>query len=331
MPVSPRRPFPRRAPLQSGPTCASPPPPHVARWHAQDRPSTACREWHESGNLWRAAPRWQGRAAPFGGRPRRSRARRLAGDAAEGDASGSRRAPRLLADRVHARPRRAAGFRRSSSLVRANWKGDDLRALHPPRSAASTFRRRLPTAHPAVEPALPAAAGEVERRLRDADRRRGLRRGPASRPRRAVEAVGGTAAGVSPARSRWPVDSAGPGSGAHRPRVLEPRDRGRAARRRGHGQEARLARAREAWDGAANRARRRLDDGPPSRHPSPGAQRLRSEAGRAPNGRNAAGMQSGGRDSELYAFLALARARSAPRTVEAYRRDLEHFGAWLKR
>jgi site-specific recombinase XerD len=36
-------------------------------------------------------------------------------------------------------------------------------------------------------------------------------------------------------------------------------------------------------------------------------------------------------DPDVEAFLALARARSAPRTVEAYQRDLEHFAAWLKR
>jgi integrase/recombinase XerD len=30
-------------------------------------------------------------------------------------------------------------------------------------------------------------------------------------------------------------------------------------------------------------------------------------------------------------FLALSRARLAPRTVESYRRDLEHFGSWLGR
>jgi integrase/recombinase XerD len=37
------------------------------------------------------------------------------------------------------------------------------------------------------------------------------------------------------------------------------------------------------------------------------------------------------RDPELEAFLALAAARLAPRTVEAYRRDLTAFGAWLHR
>jgi len=37
------------------------------------------------------------------------------------------------------------------------------------------------------------------------------------------------------------------------------------------------------------------------------------------------------RDPDVEAFLALARARSAPRTVDAYRRDLEQFAAWLKR
>ena len=37
------------------------------------------------------------------------------------------------------------------------------------------------------------------------------------------------------------------------------------------------------------------------------------------------------RDAELEAFLALAAARLAPRTVEAYRRDLTAFGAWLNR
>jgi integrase/recombinase XerD len=37
------------------------------------------------------------------------------------------------------------------------------------------------------------------------------------------------------------------------------------------------------------------------------------------------------RDPEVEAFLALARARVAPRTVDAYRRDLAHFGAWLAR
>src|SRR5581483_3868184 len=42
-------------------------------------------------------------------------------------------------------------------------------------------------------------------------------------------------------------------------------------------------------------------------------------------------MEPGSHDRDVEAFLALARARSAPRTVEAYRRDLEHFGAWLKR
>jgi integrase/recombinase XerD len=37
------------------------------------------------------------------------------------------------------------------------------------------------------------------------------------------------------------------------------------------------------------------------------------------------------RDPELEGFLALARARLAPRTVESYRRDLEHASAWLGR
>ena len=36
-------------------------------------------------------------------------------------------------------------------------------------------------------------------------------------------------------------------------------------------------------------------------------------------------------DVDVEAFLALARARSAPRTVEAYGRDLAHFAAWLDR
>ena len=36
-------------------------------------------------------------------------------------------------------------------------------------------------------------------------------------------------------------------------------------------------------------------------------------------------------DPELAAFLALLAARRAPRTVDAYRRDLERFGAWLGR
>ena len=35
------------------------------------------------------------------------------------------------------------------------------------------------------------------------------------------------------------------------------------------------------------------------------------------------------RDPELEAFLALLAARRAPRTVEAYRRDLERLGAFL--
>jgi integrase/recombinase XerD len=35
------------------------------------------------------------------------------------------------------------------------------------------------------------------------------------------------------------------------------------------------------------------------------------------------------RDPELESFLAVSRARLAPRTVESYRRDLEHFAAWL--
>jgi integrase/recombinase XerD len=37
------------------------------------------------------------------------------------------------------------------------------------------------------------------------------------------------------------------------------------------------------------------------------------------------------RDDAVERFLALSRARLAPRTVESYRRDLEHFGAWLGR
>lgn len=37
------------------------------------------------------------------------------------------------------------------------------------------------------------------------------------------------------------------------------------------------------------------------------------------------------RDPELEAFLALLAARRAPRTVEAYRRDLEHLASWLGR
>jgi integrase/recombinase XerD len=36
-------------------------------------------------------------------------------------------------------------------------------------------------------------------------------------------------------------------------------------------------------------------------------------------------------DSELEGFLALLAARRAPRTVEAYRRDLTHLGTWLGR
>lgn len=36
-------------------------------------------------------------------------------------------------------------------------------------------------------------------------------------------------------------------------------------------------------------------------------------------------------DRDLEGFLALSRARLAARTVEAYRRDLEHFGSWLGR
>src|SRR5580765_3423750 len=35
------------------------------------------------------------------------------------------------------------------------------------------------------------------------------------------------------------------------------------------------------------------------------------------------------RDPDLDGFLALLAARRAPRTVDAYRRDLEHFGRWL--
>ena len=35
------------------------------------------------------------------------------------------------------------------------------------------------------------------------------------------------------------------------------------------------------------------------------------------------------RDPELDGFLALLAARRAPRTVVAYRRDLEHFARWL--
>ncbi len=35
------------------------------------------------------------------------------------------------------------------------------------------------------------------------------------------------------------------------------------------------------------------------------------------------------RDPELQSFLAVSRARLAPRTVESYRRDLEDFGRWL--
>ena len=34
------------------------------------------------------------------------------------------------------------------------------------------------------------------------------------------------------------------------------------------------------------------------------------------------------RDPELESFLAVSRARLAPRTVESYRRDLEDFGRW---
>jgi integrase/recombinase XerD len=37
------------------------------------------------------------------------------------------------------------------------------------------------------------------------------------------------------------------------------------------------------------------------------------------------------RDPDLDAFLAVSRARLAPRTVESYRRDLEHFATWLGR
>ena len=35
------------------------------------------------------------------------------------------------------------------------------------------------------------------------------------------------------------------------------------------------------------------------------------------------------RDPDLEGFLALLAARRAPRTVDAYRRDLEHFARWL--
>jgi integrase/recombinase XerD len=38
-----------------------------------------------------------------------------------------------------------------------------------------------------------------------------------------------------------------------------------------------------------------------------------------------------GRDPELEGFLALSRTRLAPRTVESYRRDLEHAARWLDR
>ena len=34
-------------------------------------------------------------------------------------------------------------------------------------------------------------------------------------------------------------------------------------------------------------------------------------------------------DPQLEGFLALLAARRAPRTVDAYRRDLRHFAAWL--
>ena len=36
-------------------------------------------------------------------------------------------------------------------------------------------------------------------------------------------------------------------------------------------------------------------------------------------------------DSAVEGFLALAAARLAPRTVDAYRRDLADFSAWLER
>ena len=42
-------------------------------------------------------------------------------------------------------------------------------------------------------------------------------------------------------------------------------------------------------------------------------------------------MHDQGRDPEVDAFLALLAARRAPRTVEAYRRDLSAFAAWLGR
>ncbi len=42
-------------------------------------------------------------------------------------------------------------------------------------------------------------------------------------------------------------------------------------------------------------------------------------------------MTPAARDPDLERFLALSRARLAPRTVEAYRRDLEHFSGWLGR
>ena len=37
------------------------------------------------------------------------------------------------------------------------------------------------------------------------------------------------------------------------------------------------------------------------------------------------------RDPQVESYLAVSRARLAPRTVESYRRDLEHFGGWLGR
>jgi integrase/recombinase XerD len=69
---------------------------------------------------------------------------------------------------------------------------------------------------------------------------------------------------------------------------------------------------------------RRASDG------GPGQRRRRTHA-RSPHVLKTAPQAAPQRDPELESFLALAAARLAPRTVEAYRRDLTALAGWLER
>jgi integrase/recombinase XerD len=69
---------------------------------------------------------------------------------------------------------------------------------------------------------------------------------------------------------------------------------------------------------------RRASDGGPD-------QRRRRTRGQSPHVLKTAPQAAPQRDPELDSFLALSAARLAPRTVEAYRRDLTTLASWLRR